>query len=201
MSDVLRFLLPAVWPYMTTLLVIWRERFLHLCFKWGSVGKRLYHVHQSEFNSKSIRIHSVMIISNQEENTEDESVSFFWPQARRIAQQREVLQKERETAEKIAAHAYTKQYLADLLPAVFTSLRSRGYFCDPVVKGQPLLAALPSSLSLRSEVLLSDTWGHHCTPLHTAEDWSVTIHRWGHWYESECLTFYCVCVSVFRYWD
>ncbi|XP_070843719.1 radial spoke head protein 3 homolog [Chaetodon trifascialis] len=54
--------------------------------------------------------------------------------ARRIAQQREVLQKERETAEKIAARAYTQQYLADLLPAVFTSLRSHGYFYDPVAK-------------------------------------------------------------------
>ncbi|XP_049914284.1 radial spoke head protein 3 homolog [Epinephelus moara] len=54
--------------------------------------------------------------------------------ARRIAQQKEVLQKEKETAEKIAARAYTQQYLADLIPAVFTSLRSHGYFYDPVEK-------------------------------------------------------------------
>ncbi|GAA6228856.1 radial spoke head protein 3 homolog [Lates japonicus] len=53
---------------------------------------------------------------------------------RRIAQQKEVLKKEKETAEKIAARAYTQQYLADLLPAVFTSLRSHGYFYDPVEK-------------------------------------------------------------------
>ncbi|XP_035534826.1 radial spoke head protein 3 homolog [Morone saxatilis] len=53
---------------------------------------------------------------------------------RRIAQQKEVLRKERETAEKIAARAYTQQHLADLLPAVFTSLRSHGYFYDPVEK-------------------------------------------------------------------
>ncbi|XP_045916694.1 radial spoke head protein 3 homolog [Micropterus dolomieu] len=53
---------------------------------------------------------------------------------RRIAEQKEVLKKERETAEKIAARAYTQQYLADLLPAVFTSLRSHGYFYDPVEK-------------------------------------------------------------------
>ncbi|CAB1445125.1 unnamed protein product [Pleuronectes platessa] len=51
---------------------------------------------------------------------------------RRIAQQKEVLKKERETAEKIAARAYTKQYLADLLPAAFTSLRTHGFFNDPV---------------------------------------------------------------------
>ncbi|XP_060948011.1 radial spoke head protein 3 homolog [Limanda limanda] len=51
---------------------------------------------------------------------------------RRIAQQEEVLEKERETAEKIAARAYTKQHLADLVPAAFSSLRSNGYFDDPV---------------------------------------------------------------------
>ncbi|XP_072218440.1 radial spoke head protein 3 homolog [Leuresthes tenuis] len=53
---------------------------------------------------------------------------------RRIAQQKEILKKEKETAEKIAARAYTQQYLAGLLPAVFTSLRSHGYFYDPVQK-------------------------------------------------------------------
>uniref|UniRef100_UPI0037E89CEF radial spoke head protein 3 homolog n=1 Tax=Semicossyphus pulcher TaxID=241346 RepID=UPI0037E89CEF len=53
---------------------------------------------------------------------------------RRIAQQKEALKKERETAEKIAARGYTQQYLADLFPAVFTSLRSNGYFYDPVEK-------------------------------------------------------------------
>uniref|UniRef100_A0A3Q1BH65 Radial spoke head 3 n=1 Tax=Amphiprion ocellaris TaxID=80972 RepID=A0A3Q1BH65_AMPOC len=53
---------------------------------------------------------------------------------RRVAQQKEVLKKERETAEKIAARAYTQQYLADLIPAVFTSLRNHGYFYDPVEK-------------------------------------------------------------------
>ncbi|XP_029281379.1 radial spoke head protein 3 homolog [Cottoperca gobio] len=53
---------------------------------------------------------------------------------RRISQQKEVLKKERETAEKIAARAYTQQYLADLFPAVFTSLRRDGYFYDPVEK-------------------------------------------------------------------
>ncbi|XP_028997563.1 radial spoke head protein 3 homolog [Betta splendens] len=51
---------------------------------------------------------------------------------RRIAQQKEALMQEKETAEKIAARAYTQQYLADLLPAVFTSLRSHGFFFDPV---------------------------------------------------------------------
>lgn len=51
---------------------------------------------------------------------------------RRIAQEKEVLKKEKETAEKIAARAYTQRYLAGLLPAVFTSLRSHGFFYDSV---------------------------------------------------------------------
>lgn len=58
-------------------------------------------------------------------------------QERRIAQQREVFQKERETVQKIAARAYTQQYLSGLLPTVFTSLRTHGYFHDPVERGQP----------------------------------------------------------------
>jgi len=47
-----------------------------------------------------------------------------------------VLKEEKEIAEKIAARAYTKQFFSDLLPTVFTSLRSHGYFYDPVEKGQ-----------------------------------------------------------------
>ncbi|CAN9504698.1 unnamed protein product [Ophioblennius macclurei] len=51
---------------------------------------------------------------------------------RRIAQQKEVVRKEKETAEKIAARAYTQQYLAGLQSTVFSSLRAHGYFFDPV---------------------------------------------------------------------
>nr|XP_043886584.1 radial spoke head protein 3 homolog [Solea senegalensis] len=53
-------------------------------------------------------------------------------QERRMAQQSDVLKKEGETAEKIAARAYTLQYLADLVPAAFISLRNDGYFYDTV---------------------------------------------------------------------
>ncbi|XP_051908531.1 radial spoke head protein 3 homolog isoform X2 [Hippocampus zosterae] len=53
---------------------------------------------------------------------------------RRIAQQREALSMEKETVEKIAARAYTQQYLADLVPTVFQSLRIHGFFYDPVEK-------------------------------------------------------------------
>ncbi|PWA27414.1 hypothetical protein CCH79_00000474, partial [Gambusia affinis] len=61
---------------------------------------------------------------------------------RRVAQQREVLKKEQETAEKIAARVFSQQYLAGLLPAVFTALRNHGYFYDPVEKGEPLQLSL-----------------------------------------------------------
>ncbi|XP_053491160.1 radial spoke head protein 3 homolog [Ictalurus furcatus] len=50
----------------------------------------------------------------------------------RIKQQRLVLKKERETAEKIAARTFTQHYLADLLPSVYANLRDHGYFYDPV---------------------------------------------------------------------
>ncbi|MCJ8737905.1 hypothetical protein PDJAM_G00029380 [Pangasius djambal] len=51
---------------------------------------------------------------------------------RRIKQQRLILKKERETAEKIAARTFTQHYLADLLPSVYANLRDHGYFYDPV---------------------------------------------------------------------
>ncbi|XP_068610059.1 radial spoke head protein 3 homolog [Brachionichthys hirsutus] len=51
---------------------------------------------------------------------------------RRVAQQREALEREREVAEKIAARAFSRQYLASLVPTTFTSLRSDGFFYDPV---------------------------------------------------------------------
>ncbi|KXJ24414.1 radial spoke head protein 3 homolog [Exaiptasia diaphana] len=51
---------------------------------------------------------------------------------RRMRQQAEVLLKEKETGEKIAARAFAQSYLADLVPSVFGSLNENGYFYDPV---------------------------------------------------------------------
>uniref|UniRef100_A0A1A8N0F5 Radial spoke head 3 homolog n=1 Tax=Nothobranchius pienaari TaxID=704102 RepID=A0A1A8N0F5_9TELE len=51
---------------------------------------------------------------------------------RRVAQQRERLRMEKETIEKITARVFSQQYLAGLLPAVFSSLRRDGFFYDPV---------------------------------------------------------------------
>ena len=57
-----------------------------------------------------------------------------------MRQQREVLRKEKETAEKIAARAFAQSYLADLVPTVFGTLSDNGYFYDPVERGRPDLA-------------------------------------------------------------
>nr|XP_048700079.1 radial spoke head protein 3 homolog [Caretta caretta]XP_048700080.1 radial spoke head protein 3 homolog [Caretta caretta] len=51
---------------------------------------------------------------------------------RRKNQQSQLLQKHKETSEKIAARAFAQRYLADLIPSVFSSLRESGYFYDPV---------------------------------------------------------------------
>ncbi|KAK3734063.1 hypothetical protein QZH41_015839 [Actinostola sp. cb2023] len=51
---------------------------------------------------------------------------------RRMRQQADVLRKEKETGEKIAARAFAQSYLADLVPSVFGSLNENGYFYNPV---------------------------------------------------------------------
>ena len=65
-----------------------------------------------------------------------------------MKQQREVVRKEKETAEKIAARAFAQSYLADLVPSVFGTLSDNGYFFDPVERGESgknmELACLPA---------------------------------------------------------
>lgn len=51
---------------------------------------------------------------------------------RRMKQAADVLRLERETAEKLAAKAFAKSYLSDLVPSVFNNLRENGFFYDPV---------------------------------------------------------------------
>ena len=51
---------------------------------------------------------------------------------KRMQQQREALLRERETAKKIAARAFAKSYLTDLVPSVFDALTAHGYFYDHV---------------------------------------------------------------------
>ncbi|NXY42554.1 RSPH3 protein, partial [Ceuthmochares aereus] len=51
---------------------------------------------------------------------------------RRIRQHMQMLQKQKETTEKIAARAFTQHYLADLIPSVFNNLRESGFFYDPI---------------------------------------------------------------------
>lgn len=51
---------------------------------------------------------------------------------RRVKQQREVIQKENEMIEKMAARNFARNYLQDLVPGVFSSLEDSGYFYDVV---------------------------------------------------------------------
>ncbi|KAI6657647.1 Radial spoke 3 protein [Oopsacas minuta] len=51
---------------------------------------------------------------------------------KRMQQQREALLMEKETAKKIAARAFAKSYLTDLVPSVFDALTAHGYFYDHV---------------------------------------------------------------------
>ena len=66
-------------------------------------------------------------------------------QDRRMKQQREVVRKEKETAEKIAARAFAQSYLADLVPSVFGTLSDNGYFFDPVERGGFFFFSVSSS--------------------------------------------------------
>jgi len=49
-----------------------------------------------------------------------------------MKQAQESLQSEQDIAQKIAARAFAKAYLQDLVPSVFNNLRENGYFYDPV---------------------------------------------------------------------
>ncbi|CAF1121733.1 unnamed protein product [Didymodactylos carnosus] len=51
---------------------------------------------------------------------------------RRMKQAQESLQLEQEIQQKIAARAFAKSYLQDLVPSVFNNLRENGYFYDPI---------------------------------------------------------------------
>lgn len=61
---------------------------------------------------------------------------FLVSQERRMRQQREIVKKEKETSDKIAARAFAQSYLADLVPTVFGTLSDNGYFYDPVERGK-----------------------------------------------------------------
>ena len=51
---------------------------------------------------------------------------------RRLKQLREVRELEKQTADKLAAKAFSLAYLNDLVPAVYGTLADAGYFYDPV---------------------------------------------------------------------
>ena len=57
-------------------------------------------------------------------------------QAERVKQQQETIERERETTEKMAAHAFAQSFLTDLVPSVYEELSQAGYFFDPVSRGR-----------------------------------------------------------------
>lgn len=61
---------------------------------------------------------------------------------RRIAQEDEARREESDMAEKVAARAFARSYLQDLIPAVFKNLRENGFFYDPVENGEVDLSDL-----------------------------------------------------------
>ncbi|EMP36395.1 Radial spoke head protein 3 like protein [Chelonia mydas] len=71
---------------------------------------------------------------------------------RRKNQQSQLLQKHKETSEKIAARAFAQRYLADLIPSVFSSLRESGYFYDPVERGLYYFFSLQEACNLTRAV-------------------------------------------------
>ncbi len=54
---------------------------------------------------------------------------------RRVRQAREALAKEKETSSKVEARAFARNYVSSLVPAVFTSLSTAGYFYDKQERG------------------------------------------------------------------
>lgn len=70
-----------------------------------------------------------------------------------MKQQREVLKKQKETADKIASRTFAQSYLADLVPSVFGTLSDNGYFYDPVERGESFY--LPMTYSCASLLIIS----------------------------------------------
>uniref|UniRef100_A0A8C6XZW7 Radial spoke head 3 n=1 Tax=Naja naja TaxID=35670 RepID=A0A8C6XZW7_NAJNA len=57
---------------------------------------------------------------------------------RRMAMQYEIQTKAEVVSKKVAAHAFSIRYLADLIPSVFISLRNKGFFYDEIQSGKLL---------------------------------------------------------------
>ncbi|XP_045400618.1 radial spoke head protein 3 homolog isoform X1 [Lemur catta] len=74
---------------------------------------------------RNIELAEVQRLEEQERRHREEK-------ERRKQQQWEMVNKHKETSQKIAARVFAQRYLADLLPSVFSSLRDSGYFYDPI---------------------------------------------------------------------
>lgn len=91
---------------------------------------------EEELDNLTARYRAFMEIRNAElvevQRLEERERRLRVEKENRIKQQKAVLEKEKETADKIAARAFAQQYLTDLLPSVYSNLKESGYFYDPV---------------------------------------------------------------------
>lgn len=55
---------------------------------------------------------------------------------RRMAKEYEIQAKGAMVSKKVASRAFALQYLTDLIPSVFFSLRNKGFFYDEVQSGK-----------------------------------------------------------------
>ncbi|XP_056620662.1 radial spoke head protein 3 homolog [Triplophysa dalaica] len=91
---------------------------------------------EEELDNLRARYQAFMEIRNAElvevQRLEERERRLHVERENRIKQQKAVLEKEKETADKIAARAFAQQYLTDLLPSVYSNLKESGYFYDSV---------------------------------------------------------------------
>ncbi|XP_053150367.1 radial spoke head protein 3 homolog [Hemicordylus capensis] len=82
--------------------------------------------HQCAYHElRNAEIAEVQRLEEQERRHKEEK-------ERRMAKQTEIQDKEREVSDKIAARAFSLQYLSNLIPSVFDNLQNNGFFYDTV---------------------------------------------------------------------
>lgn len=101
---------------------------------------------QEEFESiRNIELAEVQRLESEARRKAEEK-------QRRIEQEKKRLLDRRELEEKVAARAFSRQYLGDLHSDVFDTLENEGYFFDPVRRevDEIFLAGIIDSLNIRS---------------------------------------------------
>ncbi|KAI8608289.1 radial spokehead-like 2, partial [Chytriomyces sp. MP71] len=84
--------------------------------------------HQLEFEEKrNAELAEVQRMEDAERRRTEEK-------ERRLTEQIRLMKEKQESAEKVAARAFAQAYLSNLIPSVFDSLSSNGYFYDTIEK-------------------------------------------------------------------